>query len=135
MIELADGRFVRLDALDAGTKVRALDKSETLISKHLIKNIEVWTVITETGRHTRVGTAHTFKTEAGGFITLFELLDLFKYRRELPKVCTVDGFEKVTMINDGATEGVYLLKLEGPSHIYVLDGFFNHNGIIKHTVA
>ena len=103
---------------------------ETLQAKFAFDNIEVWTVKTNK-RQTRIGTAHTFMTEAGGFITLFELRDLYKFNKPLPRLKTVDGFEEVTSIEDGNRETVIMLSLSGPSHVYILDGFYNHNVVWK----
>lgn len=130
LIEMGDGSSKTLIDLEAGEYVRSLEEPESIFFKKKVDNIEVWTV--KTREHsTRVGTAHTFLTESGGLITLFELLDLYKFGRELPKVRTVSGAEEITSIEDGGLESVYLLKLNGPTHVYVLDGFYNHNMIVK----
>lgn len=131
LIEMADGSQQTLLDLEAGQFVRSMDGHEQVMLKKRVDNIEVWTVTTNTGRKTRVGTAHTFVTEEGGFVTLFELLDLYKFERTLPKIRTAAGIEEITIIDEGALDTVYFLKLGGPSHVYVLDGFYNHNLIVK----
>ena len=130
LVTLANEKKITLEQLTVGELLKSKERPEEVVSKTVVLNEEVWTLTTKSGKTTRVGLAHTFKTEHG-YMALCELLDDLQHESPLPLLQTVDGLEEIASIDDRGESAICHIALSGPSHLYVLDGLWNHNTLFK----
>jgi hypothetical protein len=102
---------------------------ETVIGREIVRNQRVRMLCTD-GHRTRVADVHTLKLEYG-WDSIVGIEAEHEDGAEWPSVDTVDGMQQIVSSHRYGLEDVCHLRLSGPRHTYVLDGFKTHNVLVK----
>jgi hypothetical protein len=127
---MVDGSSKRLRATKIGDVVDdGCGGTETVIGREIVHGQRVRLLCTD-GHRTRVADVHTLKLEYG-WDSIVGIETEHEAGAEWPSVDTVDGMQQIVSSHRYGLEDVCHLRLSGPRHTYVLDGFITHNTIYK----